>query len=114
MNQPSEPAAGDLDRLLLLRDRVDHAVADFDLESETTAPVRVWARVQAVGAATYAAGVQAGNLVTHRVTIRYRGGVSDSSELVDGATVYRVKRSAPLGAARRWLLLDVEELTGNG
>lgn len=109
-----EPAAGDLDRRVQLRHPHDAALDDFDLERDNGAAVWLWAKVRPVGFAVYAAGAQTENKVTHRVTIRRRPGVVEGMEVVDGSTIYRVKRSAPLGGSRAWLVLEVEELTGNG
>lgn len=109
-----EPTAGDLDRRVQLRAPQDKALADFDLERDNGVAVWLWAKVRPVGFAVYAAGVQTENKVTHRVTIRRRPGVVEGMEVVDGSTVYRVKRSATLGGSRAWLVLEVEELTGHG
>lgn len=106
-----EPSTGELDRRLTLRLTADYAVSDFDIKAEKSPEAKVWAQIVAVGTATYSAGVQEENKITHRITIRYRAPLTESHELVDGTQVYRVKRCAPLGSARRFLLVEVELVT---
>ena len=52
--------------------------------------------------------------MTHRITIRYRNGITNDWEAVvgegEGATVYRVRRSSHLNGKRRFTVLEVEEL----
>lgn len=110
-----EPGAGELSRRVLIRQRED-LPADIDADLSSTFPkqVTVWAKVEPVGAAIYSASVQTGEAITHRITLRYRPGITSDFEIVTRLrgrqTVYRVRRSAPLGTAHRFLVLEVEEL----
>lgn len=111
----NEPGAGELDRRVVIRQRVD--VPDDlsgDLDSEFPQQRRTWAKVEPVGSLIYSAGVQADDIVTHRVTIRYRHGITDAHEVVERHggvdTVYRVRRSSDLNGRRRFTVLEVEEL----
>lgn len=73
---------------------------------------RVWVKIEPVGWGTYTAGVQTGEVVTHRAFIRYRRGISQNDELREhGGHAYRIRRSQPLGGGREWLVLELEELT---
>lgn len=108
------PSIGELNRRVRLRVRSDKAKTDGPgIESEYDYTSESWAKVQPVGSAVYSGSVQSGVTVTHRVTLRFRKGITDAHEVVEafeGAeTIYRVKRVSDLGN-RRFSVLEVEEL----
>lgn len=105
-----EPGAGELNRRVTLRKRTDAPADDMGLESNFSEQKERWARIVPVGTATYNEGLQTDNRVTHRVTLRWLPGIDRTWEVVHGSTVYRVSRGGPMKGARRFLLLDVEEL----
>lgn len=104
------PGAGDLNRRVTLRLRTDFPAAGGDLGSEFSEQRSRWAHIEPVGSVVYSAGVQADNIVTHRITLRYLPGITDAHEVVHGQTVYRVRRVTDLGGAGRFTQLEVEEL----
>jgi hypothetical protein len=69
-----------------------------------------WAKIDPVGTAVYANGVQTDVKITHRVTFYYLKGMSESHEVVHGVTIYRVRRVTDINGKRRYTLLEVEEL----
>lgn len=108
------PSIGELDRRVRLRVRSDSTRADEPgLESEYAYTSKCWAKIQAVGNAIYSGSVQSGVTVTHRVTLRFRKGITDAHEVVETFegvdTIYRVRRVSALGG-RRFSVLEVEEL----
>lgn len=105
-----EPSAGELDRRITLRLRTDIPAPDQGLDSVFTEQKRRWAKIEPVGTAVYAAGVQTDAKITHRVTFYYLKGMSESHEVLHGATIYRVRRVADMNGNRRFTLLEVEEL----
>lgn len=119
-----EPAAGELNRRVAIRQRTDIPAADMGLDPEFSEIKPRWAKIEPVGTAVYAAGVQTENKLTHRVWIRSLRGVSESHEVVHvehlagapaysvipGSPVYRVKRNADLNGGRRFTLLEVVEV----
>lgn len=122
----TEPAAGDLNRRLAIRRRTDLPADDMGLESTFSALKARWGKIQPVGTAVYSAGVQADSKITHRIWFRFITGITDAHEIVhvtgmpgeDGSysvvpetPLYRVKRSADMNGARRFTLLEVEELS---
>lgn len=111
----NEPAIGELDTRVTLRHRYDQPnMANADLESNFPVQKQTWAKLEPVGSALYSGSVQADNILTHRITIRYRNGITRDWEVVVGegenATVYRVRRSSHLNGKRRFTVLEVEEL----
>lgn len=110
MASNSDPESGELDRRITIRLREDIAIEDAGLEPAYTQDRRRWAKIRAVGTAVYADSVQTDDKITHRVWVRVLGGVTTSHEAVAGDVVYRVKRSAPWGAGKRFTLIEVEEL----
>lgn len=105
-----EPGAGELDRRVRVRRRADLPAADMGLDSVFSERKQRWAKIEPVGTAVYADGVQTGNKLTHRITLRYLVGVTGDHEVVHGSTLYRISRSADMNGARRFTLLEVEEL----
>ena len=111
----NEPAIGELDTRVTLRHRDDQPnMANADLESSFPVQKQTWAKLEPVGSALYSGSVQADSILTHRITIRYRNGITRDWEVVVGegenATVYRVRRSSHLNGKRRFTVLEVEEL----
>lgn len=105
-----EPSAGELDRRITLRLRTDIPALDQGLESLFTEQKKRWAKIEPVGTAVFANGVQTDMKITHRVIFYFLKGMSESHEVVHGATVYRVRRVADMNGNRRFTLLEVEEL----
>lgn len=105
-----EPSAGELDRRITLRLRSDVPAPNQGLDSLFTDQKKRWAKIEPVGTAVYAAGVQTDVKITHRVTFYYLKGMSEAHEVVRGATIYRVRRVADMNGNRRFTLLEVEEL----
>lgn len=104
------PDPGELDSRVTLRQRIDQSMGDFDTESTYQNVREVWAKVRQVGATTLHESAQTEQAITHYFTIRYRSGVTADYELVFNGSVYAVKRGRDLNSARRYLLLECEEL----
>ncbi|MBK3431410.1 phage head closure protein [Pseudomonas fluorescens] len=105
-----EPSAGELDRRITLRLRSDIPSDDLGLDSLFTDQKKRWAKIQPVGTAVYANGIQTDVKITHRVIFYYLKGMSDSHEVVHGGSIYRVRRVADMNGTRRFTVLEVEEL----
>lgn len=110
MASNSEPESGELDRRITIRLREDIPVEDAGLEPAFTQDRHRWAKIRAVGTAVYTDSVQTDEKITHRVWVRLLDGVTTSHEILAGGSIYRVKRSAPLGNGKRFTLIEVEEL----
>ncbi|MFL1477458.1 head-tail adaptor protein [Pseudomonas grimontii] len=121
-----EPGAGELNRRLAIRRRTDLPAGDMGLDSVFSALTARWGKIQPVGTAVYAEGVQTEVKVTHRIWFRIVKGVTDTHEIVHvtqtpglpgvyevvpETPIYRVKRSADMNGSRRFTLLEVEELS---
>ena len=106
----SFPDPGELDKRVELRQRIDVPASDFGVEPEYHHVRKVWAKVRQVGAGTYQSSVQSDYIITHYITIRYRPGITSDFEIVMSGQVYRIKRSRDLNSARRFLLMECEEL----
>jgi len=108
------PSIGELNRQVRLRVRSDTAKTDGPgIESAYDYAPKCWAKVQQVGSAIYSGSVQAGVTVTHRITLRFRRGITDAHEVVETFEgvdiIYRVRRVGDLDN-RRFSVLEVEEL----
>ncbi|QJQ02112.1 head-tail adaptor protein [Herbaspirillum rubrisubalbicans Os34] len=105
-----EPMAGELNRRVQIRHRQDLPLADAELAHEFGTGRRRWAKIEPVGAATYAGSVQIDEKVTHRVFLRRIDGITSDHEIVHGDQVYRVRRSMAMNGAPRFTMVEVEEL----
>lgn len=105
-----EPSAGELDRRITVRLRSDDPAPDLGLDSVFSDQKKRWAKIEPVGTAVYANGVQTDVKITHRVILYYLKGMSDAHEVVHGGSIYRVKRVADMNGSRRFTVLEVEEL----
>ncbi|KTS70605.1 phage head closure protein [Pantoea stewartii] len=104
------PDPGELDKRIHLRQRSDQPSSDYGVEPVYQNEKDVWAKIRQVGATTYHESVQADDIITHYMTIRYRRGITSDFEVVSGGSIYRVKRLRDLNSAGRYLLLECEEL----
>ena len=77
-----EPSAGELNRRITLRLRTDTPALDLGLDSLFTDQKKRWAKIEPVGTAVYANGVQTDMKVTHRVTFYYQIGRASCRERV--------------------------------
>lgn len=107
------PRIGELDRRVLLRERRDCPYRDAEIQSEFPEQRPRWAKIEPVGAAVYSGSVQIDDKVTHRIFFRYLDGVTSDYEVMYRDQVFRVKRVGDVNGARRFTVLEVEEL-GNG
>lgn len=105
------PRIGELNRRVTLRRRSDAPVGDVDGESLYDESRQRWAKIEPVGAAVYSGSVQIGEAVTHRIWTRYLDGITDAHEVVYRTSVFRVRRVTDANGARRFTVLEVEELT---
>ncbi|MGG4625164.1 phage head closure protein [Serratia odorifera] len=86
-------------------------MSDYGVEPEYDNLFTTWAKINQVSATTYLEGAQSGELVTHRIIIRYRtSGVSSNAEITHNGTVYRIRRITDMNSARRFWMLECEEL----
>ncbi len=104
------PDPGELNKRVLIRQRVDMPADNFGVESQYPVTFRTWAKVIQTSATTWQETAQTGDAITHYITIRYRRGITADYEVVCGDSVYRVKRQRDLNGARRFLLLECTEL----
>lgn len=105
-----EPSAGELDRRITLRLRLDTPAPDQGLDPMFTGQKQRWAKIEPVGTVVYANGIQTDVKITHRVILYYLKGMSDAHEVVHGGSIYRVKRVADMNGSRRFTIIEVEEL----
>ncbi|WP_038926704.1 phage head closure protein [Dickeya ananatis] len=107
------PEPGELDQRVLIRQRIDVPAADFGTEKTFQGERPVWAKIRQVGSATYRDSVQAADIVTHYIFIRYRPDITSDFEVVHGDKVYRISRIRDLNSARRFLMLECRDLGEN-
>lgn len=105
-----EPGAGELNRRVNIRRRVDVPALDSGLDQTFPESMPRWAKIEPAGSAVYAGSVQIDDTVTHRITVRYLDGLSNAHEIVHGDRVYRVKRITDMNGARRFTVIEAEEL----
>lgn len=100
------PDPGELDKRVLIRQRVDSPSDDLGTLPVYPISYKAWAKVVQTSATTYQDTAQTDNAITHYITLRYRRGITSDFEVVQGDEVYRVKRVRDLNSKRRFLLLE--------
>lgn len=105
------PRIGELNRRVSLRRRTDVPVDEVDGESLYDGNRDRWAKIEPVGTAVYSGSAQLGEAITHRIWLRHIEGMTDAHEVVYRKSVYRVRRVTDANDARRFTVLEVEELT---
>ncbi len=68
-----------------------------------------WCKIEGVGSATYQDGVQIGERITHRITMRYRQR-QDFDHISRGDQRFRVQRMRDPDGTRRRLVVEAEEI----
>lgn len=106
----TEPRAGELDKRVVIRRRADLPAADMGVESHFIEQRLRWAKIVPVGTAIYTGSVQTDAKITHRVIVRYLGELTTDIEILHGQTVYRVRRCTAMNGAKRFTMIEVEEL----
>ncbi|WP_312315429.1 phage head closure protein [Atlantibacter sp.] len=104
------PDPGELDKRIMLRQRIDRAAGVYDTTQEYKNILYAWSRVRQVSATTMHESAQTDQALTHYFTIRFRKGITADFEVVHNGMVYAVRRARDLNDARRFLLLECEEL----
>ncbi|BGI52712.1 MAG: phage head closure protein [Candidatus Hamiltonella defensa (Ceratovacuna japonica)] len=104
------PDSGELNTRVTLRRRVDIPMDATGVQATHPDRFSVWATVRQVSATACQASAQTETTVTHRVTLRYRPALTTDYEVVARHQVFRVRRIRDLNSARRFLLLECEEL----
>lgn len=102
--------AGDLDKRVVIRRREDRAIGYSSTVASHSDVKKRWASLKPVGTAVWTSSLQTEEAVTHRAVMRFLTGVTNDHELIYDGVVYRVKRIAPLGGERVFLIVDLEEL----
>lgn len=103
-------ASQKLNKRVQIRQRTDVPLGASALGSVFSEPGSRWARIQPVGTAAYAEGLQSDHSLTHRIWLRKIEGITNAHEVVHKSHVYRVLRSADLDGGNAFTILDVEQL----
>lgn len=104
-------AAGQLRHSVVLEQRKQGVDGGHDLKTSYVEVGDAFAAIEGVGGAAYQAGVQIEEKITHRITIRYRPR-TDFNHIRRGTDQrFEVKRLRDPDGTRRWLVIEVEELT---
>lgn len=111
------PAAGDLNRRILIRQRSDMPTMGGSLTENYTAGKPAWAKLTPVGNATFFGTQQVGENVTHSFVVRRRDedgitayGITADFVIDCEGYRYRVKRCDDLQGERHTLLIQCELL----
>ena len=102
-------AAGQLRHSVVLEQRRTGTGPGYGVADTFDPVVDVFAAIEGVGGAMYQAGVQIEERITHRFTIRYRPR-TDFNHISRGDQRFRVRRLRDPDGARRWLVIEAEEI----
>jgi len=108
------PTTGELNRRVTIKDWQDQPNANAGIDQVYSNPVKVWAKVEPVGAALVQGSVQLNDKITHRFYIRYKKGITADISLFLDDIKYRPKRVTDLADKRQFLVIECEELGNYG
>ena len=77
--------------------------------AKPTALAKVWGRIESLRGREQLHGMQLEDRVTHRITIRYRDGVTAKQRVAFGARVFNIRSAIDRDGRKRWLELLCEE-----
>lgn len=103
-------SAGQLRHAVVLRLSRQLPGIDMATLPELVKAIPTRARIDAAGGSVYLGSAQLGEVVTHYLYIRTRPHMTSEWEVIRGATVYRVRRVAPLNDQPEFMRLDCEEV----
>ena len=104
------PEAGRLARRLVLEAPLD-AADEIGGASRSWADVAtLWGEVESLRGETRLAADRLEQAVTHRITLRWRAGVTGAMRLRLGARVFVIRAARDPDESRRRLVLDCEEI----
>lgn len=109
------PKIGDLDRTVIVKRWQDMPAMGAGIDQTFDAGVSAWAKIEPVGNAIFFGTKQIDESVTHRIIIRRTSTLTERT--ISGEHVveceglrYRVKRASDLNGARRFVMIEAEEL----
>ena len=105
-----EPGLGELRDLVKLRLWADVPNGLAGLDQTFDAGTDIFAKIEPVGGATYWGTKQTGESITDRFYVHYLEGVTAQHVIEYEGRRYRVKRTAPLGNARRFTMIETTNL----
>lgn len=103
---------GELNRRITLRKRQDAPTGAFGMLQTFSDSTQLWAKVEIMAGSVLQDGQQTANVATHRFWIRYRRDVGVDHEILYDGKTYRVRRATDWEDARRFTILEAEELHG--
>lgn len=106
------PKTHELNKRVKLRAKQEAPVGAFGMQTTYDAGIDLWAKIEPVGGAIYFGTMQVDAAVTHRIWIRYRIGVTGDHVIdhISESKRYRIRRYSDLKGAKRFLLIEAEEL----
>lgn len=100
---------GEMRHSVRLEKRRSSAAAGFGMTHVYELIADAWCKIEGVGSATYQDGVQIGERITHRITMRYRQR-QDFDHISRGDQRFRVQRMRDPDGTRRRLVVEAEEI----
>ena len=110
------PAIGDLKRRVLLHKAIEQPFGSSALETVYQGEHTLWAAIEPVSGVVFWGSKQVNEEVSHRITLRYRAGVTDPAsitgqhELVCDGLRYRAMRATDLNGLKRFTVIEAKQL----
>lgn len=108
---PSKVCARDLRHSVALQSEIKVSDSGGGHETSWSTYTTVRAKIEPLKGAEQLRGMQLESKVTHRMTIRYRSGVSNNHRALYDGRAFNIRAAIDPDERKRWLVLSVEEGT---
>lgn len=103
------PDPGELDKRVLFYTRQDEPIGDSGTQAANQGECTVWGKLIPVSDTLRIHSFQINKTITHKIIVRYRQSLYDSSQAVINGVVYNIRGVIDINCARRFLAFSCEE-----
>jgi len=103
------PDPGELNKRVLFYTRQDEPIGDSGTQAANQGACTVWGKLLPVSDTLRIHSFQINKTVTHKIIVRYRQSLYDSSQAVINGVVYHIRGVTDIHSAGRFLAFSCEE-----
>ncbi|MBG6243429.1 MAG: head-tail adaptor protein [Candidatus Symbiopectobacterium sp. Dall1.0] len=105
------PDPGELNKRVLFYKRQDEPIWDSGVQAANQGECTVWGKLIPVSDTLRINSFQTKKMITHKILVRYRKSLYDSSQAVINGIVYSIRGVIDINSAGRFLSFSCEEIS---